>query len=84
MIIPQLYRYNIEAYEKILKELTSQVSEKIKGKIFPGIITLLGDGYRVNPIMLKQMIELNRKYGYNDEVFFYYESVNAFQIPLYQ
>lgn len=84
MIIPQLYRYNIEAYEKILKELTNQVSEKVRGKIFPGILTSLGDGYRVNPIMLKQMIELNRKYGYNGEVFFYYESVNAFQTPLYQ
>ena len=84
LIIPQLYRYNIGAYEKILKELSTQVPDALKYKIFPGILTSLGDGYRVDPIMLKQMMELNRKYGYNGEVFFYYESVNSFKEPLYQ
>ncbi len=84
LIIPQLYRYKIDAYEKILKELSTQVPTSLKYKIFPGILTSLGDGYRVDPVMLKQMMELNRKYGYKGEVFFYYESVNAFKEPLYQ
>jgi len=26
--------------------------------------------------MLKQMMDMNRQYGYNGEVFFYYETIN--------
>jgi uncharacterized lipoprotein YddW (UPF0748 family) len=84
LIIPQLYRYNIAAYEKIVKELSTQVPDSLKHKIFPGILTSLGDGYRVDAVLLKQMMNLNRQYGYNGEVFFYYESVNSFKEPLYQ
>jgi uncharacterized lipoprotein YddW (UPF0748 family) len=84
LIIPQLYRYNIGAYEKILKELSTQVPDKLKHKVFPGILTSLGDGYRVDAQLLKQMMDLNRQYGYNGEVFFYYESVNSFKEPLYK
>jgi hypothetical protein len=71
-----LYRYDIKAYEKILKELTLQVPPTLKHKVIPGILTSLGDGYRVNETMLKQMIDMNRQYGYNGEVFFYYETIN--------
>jgi uncharacterized lipoprotein YddW (UPF0748 family) len=72
-IMPQLYRYNMEAYEKILKELDRQVTAEQKQKIFPGILTALGDGYQVREEMLQQMIQLNRKYGFNGECLFYFE-----------
>lgn len=75
-IIPQLYRYKIGDYERILKELSSQVPSTLKHKIFPGILTSLGDGYRVDEMIFKQMIGLNRQYGYKGEVFFYYETLN--------
>ena len=75
-IIPQLYRYKIGDYERILKELFSQVPSTLKHKIFPGILTSLGDGYRVDEMIFKQMIALNRQYGYKGEVFFYYETLN--------
>jgi uncharacterized lipoprotein YddW (UPF0748 family) len=75
-IIPQLYRYKIEAYEKILKELAAQVPAALKHKVFPGILTSLGDGYQSSRQLTDQMIDLNRKYGFNGEVFFYYETLN--------
>jgi hypothetical protein len=71
-----LYRYDIKAYEKILKELTLQVPSSLQYKVIPGILTSLGDGYRVDANMLKQMMDMNRQYGYNGEVFFYYETIN--------
>jgi hypothetical protein len=45
-------------------------------KVYPGILTSLGDGYQASPEMMKQMISLNRKYGFEGEVFFYYETLN--------
>ncbi len=72
-VMPQLYRYNIEAYEKVLKELNEQVTAEQKKKIFPGLLTSLGDGYLVKPEMLQQMIQLNRKYGFEGECLFYFE-----------
>ena len=45
-------------------------------KVYPGILTSLGDGYQASPEMMKQMISLNRKYGFDGEVFFYYETLN--------
>lgn len=75
-ILPQLYRYKIEAYEKILVELNNTIPANLKHKVFPGILTSLGDGYQSSKELTKQMIQLNRKYGFNGEVFFYYETLN--------
>ena len=75
-VIPQLYRYKLADYEKILKELSAQVPTNLLKKVYPGILTSLGDGYQASPEMMKQMISLNRKYGFDGEVFFYYETLN--------
>ena len=83
LILPQLYRYDIRAYEKILKELATQVPETLRYKVFPGILTSLGDGYRVNANLLQQMISLNRQYGFNGEILFYYETIKETKEPLY-
>ncbi|MFZ9719394.1 MAG: glycoside hydrolase family 10 protein, partial [Chitinophagaceae bacterium] len=74
-IMPQLYRYDIKAYEKILKELQLQLTPEQRKRVFPGILTALGDGYLVKPEMLMQMIELNRTYGFEGECLFYFESL---------
>ncbi len=74
-IMPQLYRYNINDYEKILKELDQQLSAEEKKKVFPGILTSLGDGYLVKPDMLQQMIQLNRAHGFKGECLFYFETL---------
>lgn len=82
-ILPQLYRYDIKAYEKILKELNEQVPADMKHKVFPGILTSLGNGYRVKEDMLKEMIRLNRQYGFTGECFFYYETLPSLQQKVY-
>ena len=74
-IFPQLYRYDIKAYQKIIDELNSQVTQGQKNKIVPGMLTALGDGYLVKKELLQQMIDYNRKNGYNGECFFYFESL---------
>jgi uncharacterized lipoprotein YddW (UPF0748 family) len=74
-ILPQLYRYNFEAYKKIIDELNTQVSPLQKNRIFPGILTSLGDGYLIKKELLQQMIMYNRKNGYNGECTFYFETL---------
>lgn len=76
-ILPQLYRYDLPAYEKILKELKGQLTSKEQKKVFPGILTSLGDGYRIKDVMLKDIIELNRKYGFDGECLFYFETLRS-------
>ena len=82
-IIPQLYRYDIVAYEKILKELDAQVPTNLQNKVFPGLLTSLGDGYQSSKELTNQMILLNRKYGFTGEVFFYYETLNRLKGTFY-
>lgn len=75
-ILPQCYRYDLEAYEAVLKELNRQVTPSQKAKIFPGILTSLGDGCAVKQEMPEQIIALNRNYGFNGECRFYFEGLN--------
>lgn len=82
-IIPQLYRYKIADYEKILKELDELLPAAMKQKVFPGILTSLGDGYQASPELIDQMIQLNRKYGFKGEVFFYFETLNRMKRNFY-
>jgi uncharacterized lipoprotein YddW (UPF0748 family) len=83
-IIPQVYRYKIDAYEQTLKAIDTQVPAEFKNRIFPGMLTSLGDGYRADKNMLNSMITINRKYGYMGEVYFYYETIREATDPLYQ
>lgn len=83
-IIPQVYRYKLDAYEQTLKAIGSQVPSNLKYKIFPGILTSLGNGYRAADSILKSMIQLNRKYGYSGEVLFYYETIRESSAPIFQ
>jgi hypothetical protein len=60
------------------------VPAALKKKIFPGILTSLGDGYRADKNMLNSMMNINRKYGYMGEVLFYYETIRETTEPLYK
>ena len=84
IVIPQLYRYNLPAYEKILTQLKTQVPDSLLAKIVPGMLTSLGDGYQADKDLLQQMIALNRKNGFNGEVFFYFETLNRIDFKFYQ
>lgn len=82
-VFPQLYRYNVQAYEQLLKDLNELIPADQRRKVFPGVLTSLGDGYQVTRPILNRFIELNRSYGYAGEVFFYYELLNRLPGPLY-
>jgi uncharacterized lipoprotein YddW (UPF0748 family) len=81
-ILPQCYRYDLAAYEKIIRELDSQVNPSQKHKVFPGVLIGLGDGYQIKQELLAQMIEVNRKYGFSGECTFYYEGLKKL-VPFY-
>lgn len=81
-ILPQVYRYDITAYEKTLKELSDGLTSEQKKKVFPGVLTSLADGFLVKQEMLEQMIGLNRKYGFVGECTFYYEGLKKLK-PYY-
>ena len=83
-IFPQVYRYKLDAYEQTLKAIDSHVKPEYKSRVFPGILTSLGNGYRVDDTMFKSMLQINRKYGYNGEVLFYYETIRESVNPVYQ
>ena len=74
-IFPQLYRYDLKAYKKIVDELNTQVTIPQKSIVVPGILTSLGDGYLVKKDLLQQMIDYNRKNGYVGECTFYFETL---------
>ena len=82
-IFPQMYRYNIKAYEQLLVDLDKQVPAHLKSKVYPGILTSLGAGYQSNRALTDQMINLNRKYGYQGEVFFYFETLHRLSGGIY-
>lgn len=84
LIIPQLYRYNFEAYSTIIKQLRSQIPDTLLHKIVPGILTSLGDGYQADLQLMQKMVQLNRSLGFNGEVFFYFETLNRIPFYLYK
>lgn len=77
-IIPQLYRYDITAYRKLLDNVVSEQISKENFKLFyPGVLLKVGS-YYAKEEFLKEIIELNRKYGIKGEVFFFYEGIKKY------
>lgn len=84
LIIPQVYRYQYDNYAATLKAVAKQVPASLKNKIYPGILTSLGDGYRVDSTFFEKMITLNRQEGYQGEVLFYYETIKDAKKSIYK
>lgn len=81
-IFPQLYRYNIQDYQKLVKEIVQeQISDENLSKFYPGILIKAGSNYPSDDF-LKEMITTNRNYGIKGEVFFFYEGFKKFKNTL--
>lgn len=79
LIVPQVYRYNIEAYTKEMDNiLTKQVGQYPINQFYPGIL-LQVDEYNPQDSLLMQMIDYNRTHGINGEVYFFYEGIKKFK-----
>jgi len=78
IIIPQLYRYNFDVYEKALEQVVNeQVSKKNLKICYAGVLLNVGH-YNAEPDFLKQMVSANRKKGIMGEVFFFYEGIKKY------
>lgn len=75
IVMPQVYRYNYEAYTKTLDDMVAQVGPQHLPKVFPGMLTSLADGYLIRESLLDSCIRYNRSKGINGEAFFYFEGI---------
>jgi uncharacterized lipoprotein YddW (UPF0748 family) len=75
VVMPQAYRYNLDAYKKTLDELVMKAGPGNLSKVFPGLLTSLADGYLIKDEFLKACIQYNRSKGIQGESFFYFEGI---------
>lgn len=78
LIIPQVYRYNIEAYTYELDKILEQQLGNVPSHAFvPGVLLQVSD-YNPDEALLEQFIQSNRERGIDGEVFFYYEGIKKY------
>lgn len=77
LVIPQNYRYNIEAYQATLKQQLSFLKPQHRNKFYPGILIQNAD-YNPSLEFMKQMIEENRRQGITGESFWFFEGIKKF------
>lgn len=74
-IHPQAYRYNLEAYEKVIDDIVqNQFTEEQLPLLSPGVLIKSGS-YRIPADILLACIAMNRARGVNGEVHFFYEGL---------
>ncbi|MBR8828376.1 MAG: family 10 glycosylhydrolase [Gomphosphaeria aponina SAG 52.96 = DSM 107014] len=73
---PQLYRRDFNSYKNLCQETISQLKSNQISQLAPGILIQVGS-FRINPIILWDMIQYHRQHGINGEVFFFYEGLRA-------
>jgi uncharacterized lipoprotein YddW (UPF0748 family) len=75
LVIPQVYRYNFEAYRREMdKILDEQLGDFDRKGFYPGVL-LQVDKYVAADSLLQRVIDYNRSRGINGEVFFFYEGI---------
>lgn len=72
-IIPQVYRYDINAYNATLSQQLSYHKNK-NVAFYPGVLLRVAD-YTAGEAFLTQMISSNRNNGCKGEVYFFYEGI---------
>ncbi len=77
IVIPQVYRYDIDAYNATLEQQLKYLPAKDRGKFYPGMLIQNGD-YNPSEEFLTKMIETNRRNGIAGESFWFYEGVKKF------
>lgn len=72
--IPQLYRYNIEAYDFEMRKTLKDTPEHKRNIYFAGILMNIGS-YTVPVEFLQAKIDSNRAAGVQGEAYFFYEGL---------
>lgn len=78
VIIPQVYRYDLDAYTQTLDATLDVMPSQQRTKLIPGML-LKVDDYTPSRRFLRKMIQANRTRGLTDEVFFFYEGLKEHQ-----
>lgn len=78
-IIPQVYRYDLDAYTQALTSNLDYMPDSLKHLFVPGILLKVGD-YSPSRRFLKRMIKTNRQLGLEGEVFFFYEGMKDHEV----
>jgi len=73
-IIPQVYRYDIDAYTATLDANLEFMPKDKRTTLIPGVLLKVND-YVPSRRFLKKMIKANRERGLDNEVFFFYEGL---------
>jgi uncharacterized lipoprotein YddW (UPF0748 family) len=80
LVTPQVYRKDVVLYENIIRDMSQKhIRPQFHHIVFPGLLTRLSDGYQAEAPLLKQMVEVNRKYGFGGEVYFFNEGVRRIE-----
>ncbi len=74
MVIPQVYRYDGEAYTNTFMENLEWMPMDKRHLFFPGVLLKVSD-YLASKDFLEMKINLHRENGVNGEVFFFYEGL---------
>ena len=75
--VPQVYRYDLERYTGEVRKI---VTEQVPGhtdRVYPGILLQVND-YNPSTGLLDSMVRVNRQYGLEGEVYFFYEGIDKY------
>jgi uncharacterized lipoprotein YddW (UPF0748 family) len=72
-ILPQVYRYDINAYTTTLTQQKSYLKNNVS-ICYPGVL-LKSASYLPDDLFLTQMLQQNRSQGFKGECFFFYEGI---------
>ncbi len=78
IVIPQIYRYDIDSYKSTLAQQINYLEPKDRSKFFPGVLIKNGT-YDVDETFLQKMIDENRRQGFKGESFWFYEGLAKHQ-----
>lgn len=77
MIVPQVYRRDIEAYTRTLEAQLKYVLPEKMYQFVPGLLIRVDDK-QPSEEFFSQMIETNRSLGFDGEVHFFYEGLHKY------
>lgn len=77
MVIPQVYRRDIESYTHTLEAQLKYVLPEKMFMIYPGLLIRVGEEQPSEEFFL-QMLETNRRLGFGGEVHFFYEGLHKY------
>ncbi len=75
--VPQVYRYDLAPYAREVERIVSEQVPERTDRVFPGILLQVND-YNPSPGLLDSMVGVNRQYGLQGEVYFFYEGIDKY------